>query len=82
MDVAAGRIEAGTVGAQRLEVVGHHAGRPVLTFSANWYLTTEVEPQWDLRATGWHVLVEGDTPLDIDIRFPSLPTNGPRRHPA
>jgi 4-hydroxy-tetrahydrodipicolinate reductase len=72
-DIAAGRIEAGTIAAQRLEVTGMHAGRPLLTFSANWYLTPEVDPAWDLRATGWHVLVEGDTPLDVDIHFPVPP---------
>jgi hypothetical protein len=69
-EVAAGRIEAGTIAAQRLDVTGIHQGRPLLTFSANWYLTTDVDPAWDLRQTGWHVLVEGDTPLDLDIRFP------------
>ncbi len=73
VDVAAGRVEAGTVGAQRLGVVGLRDGRPVLSFSANWYLTTEIDPAWDLRETGWHVLVEGDTPLDIDIHFPVSP---------
>ncbi len=48
-------------------------GNPILSFSANWYLTTDVDPRWDLRETGWHVLVEGDTPLDIDIHFPVDP---------
>jgi hypothetical protein len=71
--VAAGRVEAGTIAAQRLEVTGMHDGRPLLCFSANWYLTPDVEPAWDLRATGWHVLVEGDTPLDVDIHFPVPP---------
>jgi 2,4-diaminopentanoate dehydrogenase len=56
-----------------LEVTGLHDGRPLLTFSANWYLTAEVEPAWDLRETGWRVLVEGDTPLDVGIRFPVAP---------
>ncbi len=70
VDVAAGRVEAGTVAAQRMEVTGMHNGRPLVTFRANWYLTTRVEPAWDLRGTGWHVLLEGDTPLDIDIHFP------------
>ena len=51
-EVAAGRIEAGTIAAQRLEVTGMHQGRPLLTFSANWYLTTDVDPAWDLRADG------------------------------
>jgi 4-hydroxy-tetrahydrodipicolinate reductase len=48
-------------------------GRPLLFFSANWYLTPEVDPAWDLRATGWHVVVEGDTPLDVEIHFPVPP---------
>jgi 4-hydroxy-tetrahydrodipicolinate reductase len=69
-EVAAGRVEAGTIAAQRLEVTGIRDGRPLLCFSANWYLTPAVDPAWDLRETGWHVLVEGDTPLDVEIRFP------------
>lgn len=72
-DIAAGRVEAGTIAAQRLEVTGMHGGRPLLCFRANWYLTRDVEPAWDLRATGWHLLVEGDTPLDVDIHFPVPP---------
>jgi 4-hydroxy-tetrahydrodipicolinate reductase len=73
VDVAAGHLAAGTIGAQKLHVTGMHDGRPLLTFSANWYLTADVEPAWDLRETGWHVLLEGDTPLDVDIRFPVAP---------
>ena len=73
VDIAAGTVEAGTIAAQRLEVTGTHHGRQLLTFRANWYLTPEVEPAWDLRETGWRVLVEGDTPLDVDIRFPVAP---------
>ncbi len=73
VEIAAGQIAAGTVAAQRTLVTGMHQGRPLLCFSANWYLTTDVEPQWDLRETGWHVVVEGDLPLDIEIRFPVSP---------
>ncbi len=73
VDVAAGRVEAGTIGAQRMQVSGLRDGRPLLTFSASWYLTADVEPAWDLRETGWHVLVQGDTPLDVDVRFPVPP---------
>jgi 4-hydroxy-tetrahydrodipicolinate reductase len=73
IEIAAGRVEAGTIAAQKLEVTGMRRGRPLLCFSANWYLTPEVDPAWDLRATGWHVLVEGDTPLDVDIQFPVPP---------
>ena len=71
--LAAGRLSAGTIAAQRLEVTGMHRGRPLLTFCANWYLTAEVEPAWELRETGWRILVEGDTPLDVGIRFPVPP---------
>ena len=70
LEIAAGQVAAGTIAAQRLEVSGLRGGKPLLTFRANWYLTRDVEPAWDLRDTGWHVVVEGDTPLDIDIRFP------------
>jgi 4-hydroxy-tetrahydrodipicolinate reductase len=73
VDVAAGRVEAGTIGAQRLRVEGRRDGHPLLTFNANWYLTADVEPAWDLRETGWHLLVEGDAPLDVSIRFPVPP---------
>jgi 4-hydroxy-tetrahydrodipicolinate reductase len=72
-DIAAGRVEAGTIAAQRLEVTGMRSGRPLLCFRAHWYLTLDIEPAWDLRPTGWHVLVEGDTPLDLDIHFPVPP---------
>jgi 4-hydroxy-tetrahydrodipicolinate reductase len=73
VEIAAGRVEAGTVAAQRLEVTGLRQDRPLLRFRANWYLTREVQPVWDLRDTGWRVQVHGDVPLDIDIHFPVAP---------
>ena len=73
VEIAAGTLEAGTVAAQRLTVSGMRDGRPVLRFRATWYCTTELDPAWDLRATGWRVMVEGDAPLDVDIRFPVPP---------
>ena len=68
--IAAGTIEAGTVGAQRVTVSGMRGGRPVLRFRATWYCTTDLDPAWDLRATGWRVAVDGDAPHDVEIRFP------------
>jgi 2,4-diaminopentanoate dehydrogenase len=73
VEIAAGLVRAGTVAAQRMQVDGNRDGRALLTFSATWYLTPDVEPAWDLRETGWHVLVRGDTPLDVDVRFPVPP---------
>lgn len=63
-------IEAGTVGGQRYTVTGLHKGKPLLRFRCNWFVTRDLEPQWDLRDDGWRITVEGDTPLDIAITFP------------
>ncbi len=30
---------------------------------------TTLDPAWDLGPTGWRVVVEGDCPLDVEIRF-------------
>ncbi|GGN36679.1 NAD(P)H-dependent amine dehydrogenase family protein [Streptomyces fuscichromogenes] len=68
--IAAGVLRAGTVAAQRVTLSGRHGGRTLLEFDATWYCTTELDVDWDLRATGWHLTVDGDTPLDIDMRFP------------
>lgn len=69
VDIAAGRIEAGTVAAQRMVVTGRRGGESLLQFRANWYCSTELDPAWDLGATGWRVKIAGDAPLDVDLRF-------------
>ena len=70
VQIAAGTVPAGTVAAQRVMVTGVRAGRPLLTFTANWYCTPELEPAWDVRPTGWRVVVDGDAPLDVALPFP------------
>ena len=65
-----GTIAAGTVAAQRVTVDGMRGGRPLLRSAPSWYCTTDLDPAWDLRPTGWRVNVEGDAPLDIDLPFP------------
>ena len=70
VEIAAGTLEAGTVAAQRTTVSGMRDGRELLCFRATWFCTTEIDQPWDLLSTGWKVFVEGDAPLDIDIRFP------------
>ncbi|MGW1027944.1 NAD(P)H-dependent amine dehydrogenase family protein [Streptomyces sp. NPDC002577] len=70
MRIAAGTVEPGTVAAQRVTVAAMRDGRPLLRFRANWYCGTDLDRDWDLRSTGWHVTLDGDAPLDIDIRFP------------
>ena len=69
VEIAAGTIEAGTVAGQRTIVTGMRGGRPLLRFLATWYCTTELDRDWDLGETGWRVTVEGDAPLNVDLRF-------------
>jgi len=68
-EIAAGTIEAGTVAAQRLRVQGLREGYPLINFVATWYCTTELNADWDLRATGWRLFVAGDAPLDVEMRL-------------
>ena len=69
--LVAGELPAGTVAAQRTTVVGTtEQGVEIIRFSANWYCTTDTEPAWDLRPTGWRVRVHGDAPFDVDLTFP------------
>ena len=69
VEIAAGTIGAGTVAAQRMTVTGARRGRPLITFMANWYCTADLDPAWDLGATGWRVTVAGDAPLRVDLTF-------------
>jgi 2,4-diaminopentanoate dehydrogenase len=68
--IAAGVLEAGTMAAQRTTVSAMSKGRAVLSFTATWYCTSDLNETWDLRPTGWHIAVEGDTPLDVDLHMP------------
>jgi 4-hydroxy-tetrahydrodipicolinate reductase len=68
--LAAGELPAGTVGAQRTTIVGKRAGADAIRFTASWYCTTDTEPEWDLRPTGWRVRVDGDAPMDVALPFP------------
>jgi 2,4-diaminopentanoate dehydrogenase len=74
IQIAAGVVAQGTVGAMRTTIEGWHGGRAVLRFRCNWFITTEIaDTGWDLRDSGWRFLVEGDTPLKVDISFPVAP---------
>lgn len=70
VDIAAGRLEAGRVAAQRMIVEGRRGAEALVTFRATWYCTAEIDADWDLGATGWRVAVDGDAPLDVEMRFP------------
>ncbi|VWX54109.1 dihydrodipicolinate reductase [Novosphingobium sp. 9U] len=71
LHIAAGTVEAGTVGAMRTTITCKHQGRSVLRFRANWYVTTDIQDEgWNLRDSGWRIQTEGDTPVLVDIHFP------------
>jgi 4-hydroxy-tetrahydrodipicolinate reductase len=63
-------IEKGTVAAQRISVFGMRGGKPIIRYRINWYCTTKVDADWDLRRSGWRLLIEGETPIDVSITFP------------
>jgi hypothetical protein len=67
--IAAGTLEAGTIGAMRMGVIGLRKGRPVLRRFSIWYVARDLDPQWELRDSGWRMQVEGDTSLDVSIAF-------------
>ncbi|HEY9310997.1 dihydrodipicolinate reductase [Williamsia sp.] len=70
VEIAAGTIKKGSVAAQRISANGMRNGKPLITFRANWYCTNDFDADWDLLSTGWRITVEGDAPLQIDIKFP------------
>jgi hypothetical protein len=68
--LAAGELARGTIAAQRTTIVGRAGDDDVVRFTANWYCTTNVDPAWELRPTGWRVRVHGDAPFDVALPFP------------
>lgn len=78
LHIAAGTVPAGTVAAMRTTITGMHRGKPVLRFRASWYVTPDIaDGDWNLRESGWRVLVEGDTPMKVDITYPVTPEEYP-----
>ena len=63
-------IEKGTMAAQRVTIAGMRQGRTLIRFRVNWYCSKNVDQDWDLRPNGWRLLVEGPTPIEINITFP------------
>ena len=63
-------MQAGTVGARRLVVTGFSQGVERIRFNQCMYITRDLDADWDLADTGWRVKVRGDTPLDVEFRFP------------
>lgn len=66
-------IEAGTFAGERITVAGMRGGKRLICFRANWYCSTDLDATWEQRETGWNVALDGDAPLNLDIRFPIAP---------
>lgn len=65
-------IEKGTVGAQRISIVASRGGAPFIVFRINWYATTAIDRDWDLRSSGWRLRIDGETPIVADIAYPEM----------
>jgi 4-hydroxy-tetrahydrodipicolinate reductase len=78
--IAAGVVPAGTVAATKTTVSCMRDGKPLMRFMSTWFVSSDVETsdgeKWEFRTpSGWHILLQGDCPLDISISFPVAPEN-------
>jgi hypothetical protein len=70
-----GIVPRGTVAASRTTLTGIRGGKPLMTFTTTWFVSTDVDTSdgevWEFRTpSGWHVVLQGDCPLDVAISFP------------
>ncbi|MGK8504763.1 NAD(P)H-dependent amine dehydrogenase family protein [Nocardia asiatica] len=68
VQIGTGVFRKGTVVAERITVSGTHGGRTLLQFRSTRYCSTDIGSDWPLRPTGWRISVEGDAPLELDLR--------------
>ncbi|MFM5931774.1 MAG: dihydrodipicolinate reductase [Novosphingobium sp.] len=80
--IAAGLVPKGTVAAMRITVEARHKGRAVARFRAHWYCSDDIAEAWGLRESGWKVVTEGDTPIEVNITFPVSEEEYPRYTPG
>ncbi len=73
--IAAGVVPKGTVAATKTTLTGIRKGKPLMSFTTTWYVSTDVDTsdgqEWKfVSPSGWHLVLEGDCPLDMTISFP------------
>ncbi len=76
--IAAGVVPAGTVAATKTTLSGMRGGKPLMSFTTTWFVSDDVDTsdgeKWEFRSpSGWHIVMQGDCPLDISISFPVPP---------
>ncbi|MFV8819692.1 hypothetical protein [Haliea sp. E17] len=69
-ETVCGTVKAGTVGARRLVRTGYEKGVARMRFAQVMYITTDLDPDWNVGDTGWRVSIKGDASLEIDLKFP------------
>ena len=67
-DVAAGRVEVGTVAAMRFSTTAIVEGRPALTVEHVTRLAEDAAPEWP-RGRGWKVTVDGLPSMVLEARI-------------
>jgi 4-hydroxy-tetrahydrodipicolinate reductase len=87
VQIAAGTVPKGTVAATRSTLTGYHGDKPLMTFRANWFVSTDIDTSdgevWDLRKeSGWRVIMMGDCPLRLDITYPVSEADYPEMTPG
>lgn len=73
--IAAGVVRKGTVAATKSTLTGYHLGKPIISMCTTWFVSDDVDTSdgkpWEFRSpSGWHVVMQGDCPLDVVITFP------------
>lgn len=73
--IVAGVVPKGTVAATRTTLTGYRGGKPLMTMCTTWFVSDDVETsdgqQWEFRSpSAWHLVLEGDCPLDVVITYP------------
>lgn len=72
-------IEKGTLAAQRITIAGLRGAEKLILYRVNWYTTKDVDQDWKLRQNGWRLVIEGGTPIEINVTFP---VSGEKLSPA
>lgn len=80
--IAAGTLEKGTIGAMQMDIAALHKGRPIFKRRSTWYLTRDLDQDWELYETGVHFRVEGDLPLNVVFTIPVSDEDYPKISPA
>lgn len=70
VELSMGTVEAGTVGAVRMEIEALRKGVVVIRRRTLWFITKDIDADWDLRDTGLRYQLDGDVPLDVMVTFP------------